>query len=377
MGALFGVSAGAIGLMLTHRLRPQRKRSRSIERIRAKIDGAPPEVRFGLAGRGAAGAKAAESQSSSEESRDGAANYAVTNLYGGATALAFSVLVDSGMEHYRGGFYNRTMFLAPAVAGLTLAECSARLALEWRGTTGTFVFGTAVLTGLAGSGFHVWNVGKREGGWRWANLFYGAPLAAPMGLVFAGLFGLVADRLPSPSGASGERPGKENSEEDGKTGEKLGGLLGLAVAGGLAGTAAEAGLLHFRGAFQDPYMFLPVTIPPLAGAALLAATLAPRPFTERAARVLLGVTQALGFAGVGFHAFGVHRNMGGWRNWSQMLLQGPPLPAPPSFTGMALAGEAALELRRSLRDSRRASGAVVSGTVSGTVSSRGSRRGGR
>jgi len=47
---------------------------------------------------------------------------------------------------------------------------------------------------------------------------------------------------------------------------------------------------------------------------------------------------------VGFHAFGVSRGMGGWRNWSQNLLNGPPLPAPPSFTGLALAGLAALGL---------------------------------
>jgi hypothetical protein len=48
--------------------------------------------------------------------------------------------------------------------------------------------------------------------------------------------------------------------------------------------------------------------------------------------------------GVGFHIFGVSRNMGGWRNWSQNVLNGPPLPAPPSFTGLALAGLAALSL---------------------------------
>ena len=36
--------------------------------------------------------------------------------------------------------------------------------------------------------------------------------------------------------------------------------------------------------------------------------------------------------------------MGGWRNWRQNLLNGPPLPAPPSFTGLALAGLAALGL---------------------------------
>jgi len=65
---------------------------------------------------------------------------------------------------------------------------------------------------------------------------------------------------------------------------------------------------------------------------------------RRAARLCLKLTAMLGFAGVGFHAYGVSRNMGGWRNWSQNILNGPPLPAPPSFTGLALAGLATLSL---------------------------------
>jgi hypothetical protein len=36
--------------------------------------------------------------------------------------------------------------------------------------------------------------------------------------------------------------------------------------------------------------------------------------------------------------------MGGWRNWRQNLVDGPPIPAPPSFTGLALAGLAVLDL---------------------------------
>ena len=52
----------------------------------------------------------------------------------------------------------------------------------------------------------------------------------------------------------------------------------------------------------------------------------------------------MGIAGVGFHAYGVSRNMGGWRNWRQTAFNGPPLPAPPSFTGLAMAGLAALGL---------------------------------
>ena len=42
--------------------------------------------------------------------------------------------------------------------------------------------------------------------------------------------------------------------------------------------------------------------------------------------------------------------MGGWRNWSQNVLNGPPLPAPPSFTGLSLAGLAALNLMESHPD---------------------------
>ena len=55
-------------------------------------------------------------------------------------------------------------------------------------------------------------------------------------------------------------------------------------------------------------------------------------------RVWLRLTALLGIAGVGFHAYGVSRAMGGWRNWRQNLIDGPPLPAPPSFSALALAG---------------------------------------
>ena len=95
-------------------------------------------------------------------------------------------------------------------------------------------------------------------------------------------------------------------------------------------------------------MFLPVTMPPIAAACSAAAALS-QPHARRSrdsTRWWLRLTALLGFAGVGFHAYGVSRNMGGWRNWSQNVLNGPPLPAPPSFTGLALAGLAALDLLR-------------------------------
>ncbi|MBA3811346.1 MAG: hypothetical protein H0X27_06835, partial [Caulobacteraceae bacterium] len=63
-----------------------------------------------------------------------------------------------------------------------------------------------------------------------------------------------------------------------------------------------------------------------------------------AARAWLCLTAALGVIGVAFHARGVARMMGGWRNWSQNLIDGPPAPAPPAFSALALAGLAALSL---------------------------------
>ncbi|MDQ2860944.1 MAG: hypothetical protein M3T55_09520, partial [Pseudomonadota bacterium] len=127
-------------------------------------------------------------------------------------------------------------------------------------------------------------------------------------------------------------------------GVAAGRLVAAVTSAGLLGTVGEVALLHFRGAYHNRFMFLPVSAPPLAAALLAKAAARPtqksRPFT----RWWLRLTAALGFAGVGFHAWGVSRGMGGWRNWSQNLLNGPPLPAPPAFTALALAGLTALAL---------------------------------
>ena len=93
-------------------------------------------------------------------------------------------------------------------------------------------------------------------------------------------------------------------------------------------------------------MWVPVSLPPVAAALMGKAALEPerprrRPFT----RAWLAITAALGIGGVGFHAYGVSRAMGGWRNWTQNVIDGPPLPAPPSFSALAVAALAALRLR--------------------------------
>lgn len=257
-----------------------------------------------------------------------------------AATLAAGVLTDSTAEHYRAGFHNQVMFVAPAVstAALIAAAVSA-LTPNGDRALPRAVFGLSVLTGLIGFGFHLTNVSRRVGGWRPENVFHGAPVAAPLAISTAGLLGIAAARVarshPSADGSAGSR-----SLANGRASLALGTLSAI----GLVGTSIEAGSLHFRGAFQNPFMYAPVVLPPLA-AVTLATTVLRRPSHARGvARTLLRLTSWLGVLGTGFHAWGVQRRMGGWGNWRQNLLAGPPLPAPPAFTGLALAGLAALEL---------------------------------
>jgi hypothetical protein len=196
------------------------------------------------------------------------------------------------------------------------------------------IYAAAALTGVVGTGFHVYNIGKRPGGFCWQNLFYGSPLGAPAAVALAGLLGYYSERLRDSEGGATPRV----------FGMPAGRALAALTAAGLVATSGEAGLLHFRGAYHDPFMFVPVTVPPIA-AALLSETAATHPHRpRRLTRWWLRLTALVGFLGAGFHVLGVSRNMGGWRNWSQNVLNGPPIPAPPSFTGLALAGLAALGL---------------------------------
>lgn len=200
-----------------------------------------------------------------------------------------------------------------------LATSLATTLIAARATPNTAIYATALATGAAGSAFHIYNVARRPGGFCWQNLFYAAPLGAPAALGLAGIFGLAA--------------------QNGRTSPRL----LCAIAGiGMAGSAAEAALLHFRGAYHRPAMWLPVTVPPIGAIFLLRAAGGAR---DRIARAWLGLTALLGVAGVAFHANGIAKQMGGWSNWRQNVLSGPPLPAPPSFLALALAGRAALAPR--------------------------------
>lgn len=273
--------------------------------------------------------------------RDEATVVAARRLNRAAGTLALAVLADSAVEHYRGSFKNRVMVVPLAVATLALAS-SLHGTADMRPVAHRLRdagYALAGLTGVVGSGFHVYNVGKKVGGFSWQNFFYGAPVGAPMALVLSGLLGFCSERVRETEAAATPRV----------FGMPAGRAIAVMAGAGLLGTTGEAALLHFRGAYHDPFMVLPVTLPPL-GAALLADAAWRRRGDAALARSWMRLLAAMGLAGVGFHLYGVSRNMGGFRNWSQNILAGPPVPAPPSFTGLALAGLAALALMRERAD---------------------------
>ncbi len=266
----------------------------------------------------------------------GDAVHAARRLNRAAGVLAASVLADSAVEHYRGSFHNRAMFTPLVAASLSLAvsahgNADRRPAAHWV-RDGAYLLAAA--TGVVGTGFHVWNVARKPGGFTWQNLFYAAPLGAPAALALSGGMGFLAERVRDTTPGTSPRI----------LGLAAGRVVGAATSVGLLGTMAEAGLLHFRGAYQNPFMYAPVSIPPLAAAAMGVAALGRSGQRRPWVRGWLRLTAVMGYVGAGFHLRGVARQMGGWRNWSQNVLNGPPVPAPPSFTGLALAGLAALGL---------------------------------
>lgn len=250
--------------------------------------------------------------------------------------LALSVLLDSANEHYRGQFHNKAM-VTPLITSVLSLVASAHGVADQRRAAHRgrhIVFALAALTGVAGTAFHLYNITKKPGGFCWQNLFYSAPLGAPGAILLSGLMGLLAERV---RGATFWRMPT-------LFGMNAGRFAGLVTAASLIGTTGEAALLHLRGAFHNPFMLAPVTIPPIGAGLLTAATLSASRCLRGVTRAWLSLTAAMGIAGAGFHIYGVSRAMGGWRNWQQNMVDGPPIPAPPSFTALALAGLAALQL---------------------------------
>ncbi len=188
-----------------------------------------------------------------------------------------AVLADSAVEHYRGSFHNRAMYVPLAAAALALGGSLHGItgpARQARHPLRDAIYALAAATGIAGLGFHAYNINKRPGGWSWLNLFYAAPIGAPFALTLSGFLGRGAEKARAVH--------RHRTEKT--LGLPLQRLLAAVSAAGLAGTVGEAALLHFRGAYHNPAMFLPVSIPPVAATLLGAAAVAPSRRTHRLAR---------------------------------------------------------------------------------------------
>ena len=257
-----------------------------------------------------------------------------------AGTIATSVLIDSAMEHRRGNFHNPAMWTPIVTSALSVAASlhghadrrhgSHRLRdTDLRRPPASPVWSAPAST--------IFNVTKKVGGFSWQNLFYSAPLGAPAAMSLSGLMGFLGERVRD------NEPGTRCRPSPASTAGRV--VAGLTSAS-LLGTTAEAGLLHFRGAFHNPAMALPVTMPPIAAGLLASAAVAEgrRLPPGQRPKWFLAATAVMGVAGVAFHAYGVSRGSGGWKNWRQTAFAGPPLPAPPAFTGLAIAGLAALAL---------------------------------
>ena len=169
---------------------------------------------------------------------------------------ALSVLADSAVEHYRGSFKNKAMFTPLIVSALTLATSVHGTSDSRRGAHAMrdILYAVAAATGLIGTGFHIYNVGKKIGGFCWQNLFYQAPLGAPLAILLSGLVGFCSERVRD------SRAGATPTIFESARRPHHGAVMGA----GLLGTTGEAGLMHFRGAFHNPFMILPVTLRPSA-----------------------------------------------------------------------------------------------------------------
>lgn len=252
--------------------------------------------------------------------------------------MALLVTVEAWLGHYRSGFPLRAQLAPLAVGGLLVAAGLAAAVVpgaRWV-HSGLRVAGVAaVVTGLIGVGYHHWfGIVKKAGGYRWLlhYLMYGAPQLAPLALSVVGALALIAAHALG---------GHETL-----LGAPLWRILLATASVGLAGAIIQAGILHYRGAFNTPLMYAPFVVPPLAVAAAAWMAAAPGDAAEVASRISLWSTFLTGFLGLGMHLRGIDRQMGGLSVVLANLLQGPPPFAPAFFAGLSAVGLASLELAR-------------------------------
>lgn len=116
-------------------------------------------------------------------------------------------------------------------------------------------------------------------------------------------------------------------------------LLRLAVTAAVPATWLEIAVLHFRGSFQSPPMWVPVAGLPIVFAGGVASVFAGDDRRSRALfRPLAWLTTVVGVFGTLFHLRGIARQMGGFGNWTYNSTTGPPWPAPVQVALFGLIG---------------------------------------
>jgi hypothetical protein len=251
-------------------------------------------------------------------------------------ALTLLLLADAFAGHYRSGFVFRSQYV-PFISGglLIVTAVSAILKPEaaWANLALQVAGWLAIISGLVGFGFHhYYGIAKKPGGYKWLlhYLMYGAPQLAPLALAMTGALAIVAAH------------GLAN--EVSFAGLSLRTALLALVSIGFAGGALQASILHYRGSFNNPLMFAPLTAPVLAIVTSIWTIIAPSDLVLLALTILLWLTFLIGFVGLGMHLRGFGRQMGGLYvtvfNW----LEGPPAFAPALFTGFAGVGLIAIYL---------------------------------
>lgn len=256
-------------------------------------------------------------------------------IMGIVTILAAAAMWEASLGHYRSGFAVRAQYLPIGVAPVLVAAglvglaapTSAGVILQIAGWLG-------LATGVIGIGYHhYYGIVDKPAGYRWLlhHVLLHAPPLAPLVLTALGALALIAASL-----ASGHTR-----------------VLGVAVntaiivvsAATLLGAAAQSAILHYRGAFNNVLMYIPVTIPLAAVAAMAWYGVTPSGLALRVASVALWLTFLSGFVGFGMHLRGIDRRMGGLYIARQNLMQGPPVSAPLTFAGFAAVALATLYLR--------------------------------
>ena len=254
-----------------------------------------------------------------------------------AAVQAALLMPDAFVGHYRSGFTLRAQYV-PFVTGtlLVLSAIAAAVAPHAPVVTRIAVIAgsLALVSGVVGAGYHHWyGIATKPGGYHWLlhHLMHHAPPLAPLALSTAGALEILAVL------------GLSGTAEIWGTSIRV---LALTVVGiSLVGAAMQAGLLHYRGAYNNAAMYFPVVVLPLAAAAIFWNAGASHSATvHMIASSLLWIAFAGGFFGAGMHLRGMDRQMGGLYMGVAAILDAPPAGAPLLIAALSASGLIAMEL---------------------------------